>query len=220
MDRFKNRTEAGKQLAEELKIHSGKEDLIVLALPRGGVPVAFEVARTLNVPLDVFVVRKLGAPGQEELAMGAIASGAVRVLNHRVINSLNLLDEDIDRVAAREQAEVDRREQAYRGARPPLELKGKFVIVIDDGLATGATMRAAVTALRARDVAHLIVAVPVAPVETYKEFQQAGDEIVVLSTPKPFAAIGQWYEEFGQTTDAEVRDLLARAAREIPATRE
>ncbi len=219
MDRFKNRTEAGKQLAEELKIHSGKKNLIVVALPRGGVPVAFEVAKALNVPLDVFVVRKLGTPGQEELAMGAIASGAVRVLNDRVISSLNIPDDEVDRVAAREQAELERREKAYRGARPPLDLEGKFVIVIDDGLATGSTMRAAVSALRARNVAHLIVAVPLAPVETYKDFRQAGDEIVVLSTPKPFASIGQWYEDFGQTTNDEVRELLVRAAREIPATR-
>jgi predicted phosphoribosyltransferase len=203
-------------LAERLAAeYSNRPDVIVLALPRGGVPVAYEVARALGAPLDVFLVRKLGVPGHEELAMGAIASGGVRVLNQDVVRMLNVPNEVIDRVARRELAELARRETAYRDGHPAPDVRGRVVILIDDGLATGATMRAAAEALRQLGPARVVVAVPVAAPETCDEFQQYVDEIVCLLTPEPFHAVGMWYENFEQTTDDEVRELLEEARQNV-----
>lgn len=213
---FSNRIEAGRQLAEKLDKYAGREDVIVLGLPRGGVPVAYEVAKRLHVPLDVFIVRKLGVPGFEELAAGAIASGGVRVLNQDVMRAIPYADEAIEAVTAKETAELERREQLYREGRPPPELRDRIVILVDDGLATGATMRAAVKALRERGVAKIVVAVPVAPPDTCHEVEQLADETICLSTPPFFQAVGQYYEDFSQTTDDEVRDLLSSAAQNIP----
>jgi putative phosphoribosyl transferase len=215
MDRaFPNRAEAGRLLAEKLKKYAGRDDVIVLGLPRGGVPVAYEVARALNVPLDVFIVRKLGVPGFEELAAGAIASGGVRVLNKDVLRALPNADEIIEDVTAKEMAEVERREQSYRDGRPAPELRDRVAILVDDGLATGATMRAAVKALRQRGAAKIVVAVPVGPPDTCREFEDEADEIICASAPEFFQAVGQYYEDFSQTSDEEVRELLARAAQE------
>jgi putative phosphoribosyl transferase len=209
---FPDRAEAGRFLATKLSKYSGRDDVIVLGLPRGGVPVAYEVARALRVPLDVFIVRKLGVPGFEELAVGAIASGGVRVLNEDVARALPNANEIIEAVTKRETAELERREQEYRDGRPAPDLQGKTVILIDDGLATGATMRAAVKALRQRGVAKIVVAVPVGPPDTCREFEDEADEVVCASVPEFFQAVGQYYEDFSQTSDEEVRDLLARAA--------
>jgi putative phosphoribosyl transferase len=217
---FPNRTEAGRTLAENLSKYAGREDVIVLGLPRGGVPVAYEVAKQLRAPLDVFIVRKLGVPGFEELAAGAIASGGVRVLNEDVVRALPNADEAIESVTARETAELQRREQEYRDGRPAPELRDRVVILVDDGLATGATMRAAVKALRQRGVAKIIVAVPVGPPDTCREFEDEADETLCASTPEFFQAVGQYYEDFSQTSDEEVRELLASAARERPASGE
>ena len=211
---FPDRAEAGRVLGVKLSKYAGGNDVIVLGLPRGGVPVAYEVARALRVPLDVFIVRKLGVPGFEELAVGAIASGGVRVLNEEVANALPNRDEIIEAVTQRESAELERREREYRDGRPAPELQGKTVILIDDGLATGATMRAAVKALRQRRAAKIVIAVPVGPPETCKEFEDVADEVVCASAPEFFQAVGQYYEDFSQTSDEEVRDLLARAADE------
>src|SRR6266700_3251190 len=219
MRAFSNRAEAGRLLAEKLEKYAGREDVIVLGLPRGGVPVAYEVARRLNVPLDVFVVRKLGAPGFEELAVGAIASGGVRVLNDDVLRALPNADEIIESVTAKETAELQRREESYRDGRPAPELRDRVVILVDDGLATGATMRAAVKALRQRGVAKIVVAVPVGPPDTCREFEDEADETICASTPEFFQAVGQYYEDFSQTSDEEVGELLARAAQERPAGR-
>jgi putative phosphoribosyl transferase len=208
---FRDRVHAGRVLAQQLKHYADRPDVLVLALPRGGVPVGFEVSTALHVPLDVFLVRKLGVPGHEELAMGAIASGGVRVLNDDVIGSLNLHQNAIDRAAAIEQGELDRRERLYRGDRPSPDLKDRIVILTDDGLATGSTMRAAAQAVRQHHPARLVVAVPTAAVETCEEFRSEVDEVVCAVTPAPFYAVGLWYEEFSQTSDEEVRDLLARA---------
>jgi predicted phosphoribosyltransferase len=210
--RYRDRGEAGRDLAARLAHHAGRPDVLVLALPRGGVPVAYEVSTALGAPLDVFLVRKLGVPGREELAMGAIASGGVRLLNEEVVRALRIGPETIDKVTAAEQAELERREREYRGGRPAPDVRGKTVILIDDGLATGASMRAAVMALRERHPARLVVAVPIASPATCAEFQDEVDEIVCARTPEPFHAVGLWYEDFSQTTDDEVRDLLARAA--------
>ena len=210
---FPNRTEAGRQLAEKLVKYAGRADVIVLGLPRGGVPVAFEVAQRLGVPLDVFLVRKLGVPGFEELAVGAIASGGLRVLNEDVMRAIPNADEVIESVTARETAELERREQSYRDGRPPPELRDRVVILVDDGLATGATMRAAVKALRQRGVAKIVVAVPVGPPDTCREFEDEADETICASAPAFFQAVGQYYEDFSQTSDEEVRELLARAAK-------
>jgi putative phosphoribosyl transferase len=209
---FPDRAEAGRVLGLKLSKYAGGEDVIVLGLPRGGVPVAYEVARALRVPLDVFIVRKLGVPGFEELAVGAIASGGVRVLNEEVANALPNRDEIIEAVTAKETAELERREQEYRDGRPSPDLQGKTAILIDDGLATGATMRAAVKALRKRGVAKIVVAVPVGPPDTCREFEDVADEVVCASAPEFFQAVGQYYEDFSQTSDEEVRTLLARAA--------
>ncbi len=214
--RFRDRDEAGELLGRDLARRlATRDDVVVLALPRGGVPVGYAVARALGAPLDVFIVRKLGVPGHEELAMGAIASGGVRVLNQDVLNYLPVSQKMIDAVAAREQQELERREREYRGARPPLDVKGKSVIVVDDGLATGSTMRAAVAALRKMEPKRIIVAVPVAAESTCNDFRAEGigDDVVCLRTPEPFQAVGLWYSDFAQTTDEEVHELLGREPR-------
>jgi putative phosphoribosyl transferase len=212
--RFRDRTEAGQFLAAKLAAYAGRPDVLVLALPRGGVPVAFEVAKALDAPLDVFLVRKLGVPGHEELAMGAIASGGVRVLNQEVVEMLHIPEGAIAAVADEEQRELEWRERAYRGDRPVPSVRSRTIILVDDGLATGSSMRAAAAALRQREPARLVVAVPTAAPETCNEFKTEVDEIVCAITPDPFYAVGLWYEDFSQTTDQEVRDLLERAARE------
>jgi putative phosphoribosyl transferase len=214
MLRFRDRCEAGRELAAELMNYANRPDVIILALPRGGVPVAYEVARALNAPLDVFLVRKLGLPEREELAMGAIATGGVRVLNEEVVRVLRIPDEVIEAVAAEEEQELHRREREYRGDRPPPKVRGKSVILVDDGLATGSTMRAAVAALRQQKPARLVVAVPVGAPDTCSEFQNEADEVVCAQTPEPFCAVGLWYADFSQTTDEEVHELLQRAAEE------
>ncbi len=215
---FRDRVEAGRLLGAELSRRFGhRPDALVLALPRGGVPVGFEVAEALKAPLDVFIVRKLGVPGQEELAMGAIASGGVRVLNRDVIRYASIPDQVIDAVAKSEQQELERREKSYRGTRPPLDVAGKTVFVVDDGLATGSTMRAAVQALRNMSAREVIVAVPVAAKDTYIEFRTIADDIICLRTPSPFQAVGLWYENFAQTSDEEVHELLDRASKTIGA---
>jgi putative phosphoribosyl transferase len=210
---FKDRSDAGRQLAATLSHYAGRDDVLVLALPRGGVPVGYEVAEALGAPLDVFLVRKLGTPGHEELAMGAIASGGVRVLNDRVIRAIRPSEEVIARVEALERRELERREKEYRGGRPPLDVRGKTVILVDDGLATGSTMRAAVDALRRLDPAWVVVAVPVGAAETCDEFEGEADEAICAQEPEPFHAVGVWYDDFTQTTDDEVRELLDRAGR-------
>ena len=209
---FKDRSEAGWFLADKLTDYADRRDVIVLGLPRGGIPVAYEVARKLHAPLDVFTVRKLGVPGHEELAMGAIASGGVRVLNHDVLSYIRIPDEEIDRVAANELRELERRERLYRGARPPLEVRDRVVIVVDDGLATGSTMRAAVKSLRQKGPKQIVVAAPVGARETCDSFKDEVDVVCVCAlTPEPFQAVGLWYANFEQTTDDEVRHLLTRA---------
>jgi putative phosphoribosyl transferase len=197
-------------LARKLSAYANRQDVIVVALPRGGVPVAFEVAKALNVPLDVCIVRKLGVPHHKELAMGAIAAGGVRVLNYDVVSWLGISSKTIDEVAAKELRELQRRDRVYRGERPPLDVRNRTVILIDDGIATGSTMRAAIAILRQQQPQRIIVAVPVAPLETYRELQAEVDEVVCLLTPEPMNAIGLWYENFSQTTDEEVRELLAK----------
>ena len=209
---FKDRSEAGRLLATRLSAYANRPDVVVLALPRGGVPVAFEVAQALNAPLDVFVVRKLGVPGHEELAMGAIATDGVRVINNDIVLALGISAQEIDRVAEMEQKELERREHAYRGNQPALNVKGRTVIVVDDGLATGASMRAAIAALRQMQPQRIVVAVPTAAVETCQQFRDEVDEIVCATTPQPFYSVGLSYENFSQTTDAEVHTLLAQSA--------
>lgn len=208
---FRDRRAAGRLLGAKLTAYANRPDVLVLALPRGGVPVAYEVARALNVPLDVFLVRKLGVPGHEEFAMGAIAMGGVRVLNDQVVRALRIPDHVIETVAAKEQQELARRERLYRGDRPPPDVRGKTIILMDDGLATGATMHAAVKALRQQKAARIVVAVPIASPETCEDLRGDVDDIICAVTPEPFYAVGLWYEDFSQTTDEEVRDLLARS---------
>jgi predicted phosphoribosyltransferase len=210
--RFRDRVHAGRVLARALEDYKGKQNLLELALPRGGVPEAFEVARELGAPLDVFVVRKLGMPGHEEYAIGAIASGGVRILNEEAIRGFGVTDAEIDAVTAEEQMELERRERRYRDGRPAPDVRGKTVILVDDGLATGSTMRAAVEALREEGPARLVVAVPTAAPETCEDIASLVDEMVCAMTPEPFYAVGLWYDDFGQTTDEEVHDLLAIAA--------
>lgn len=207
-ERFANRAEAGKRLAERLSNYRGRDDAIVLGLPRGGVPVAYEVARQLGLPLDVFVVRKLGVPGYEELAMGAIASGNVSVLNQEVLRALPEAEKVLEAVMAREKIELERREIRYRQDRPAPDLRGRVVILVDDGLATGATMRAAAAALRKKGVAKIVIAVPVGAPETCREIESEADETICASMPVSFHGVGQFYEDFSQTTDEEVRELL------------
>jgi len=208
---YRDRIDAGKQLAARLADYADRDDVLVLALPRGGVPVAYEVAKALRAPLDIFLVRKLGVPGHEELAMGAIATGGVRILNDDVVDYLRIPGEVIDAVAADELRELERRERAYRGDRPEPDVRGKTIILVDDGLATGSTMRAAASALRQQNPARIVVAVPVSAPQTCNEYRMGVDEIICASTPEPFMGVGQWYRDFSQTTDEEVRKLLARA---------
>ena len=209
---YRDRHQAGVELASRLSHFKDRKEVVVLALPRGGVPVGAEVARALGAPLDIFLVRKLGLPGHRELAMGAIASGGVRVLNEDVVSWYRIPEAVIDDVAREEQAELERRERAYREGRAPIEIRDRIVLLIDDGLATGSSMRAAVQAVRARGPARVVVAVPVGSPDTCREFADIADEIVCARAPEHFAAVGQWYRDFSQTTDEEVRMLLHRAA--------
>lgn len=215
---FRDRSQAGQMLAGKLSAYANRPDVLVLALPRGGVPVAYEVARALNAPLDVFLVRKLGVPGHAELAMGAIASGGVRIVNDDVVEYLRIPDSVIDSVATEELQELQRREHAYRGTRPLPRIGGRTIILVDDGLATGASMRAAVTALRKEQPTRIIVAVPVVPASVQPEFKGQADEMTCILTPEPFGAVGSWYQNFVQVTDEEVRALLERAQLEHSAT--
>jgi predicted phosphoribosyltransferase len=210
--KYQDRIEAGQQLAAKLMAYANRPDVLVLGLARGGVPVAFEVAEALGVPLDVFVVRKLGVPGCEELAMGAIASGGARVLNEDVIRQLDIVPEFMHTVAAREQRILEYREHFYRGKQAAPTVQGRTILLVDDGLATGATMRAAVAALRRRQPARLVIAVPVAARSTCSALRAVADEVICAATPEPFHAVGAWYEDFSATSDAEVRDLLIRAS--------
>ena len=212
MQRFANRAEAGRMLAQQLAKYANHPDVLVLALPRGGVPIGYEVARALNAPLDVFLVRKLGIPGYEELAMGAIASGGVRVLNDQLVRAIGIPEYVIDAVAQWEQKELERRERLYRGDRPPPDVRGRTVVLVDDGLATGATMLAAVRALKQQQPARIVVAVPTASPDTCELLKNEADEVICAITPEPFHAVGLWYDDFSQTSDEEVRDLLARSA--------
>jgi predicted phosphoribosyltransferase len=216
---FPDRREAGVQLGRALGAYSNQSGVLVLGLPRGGVPVAFEVARALACPLDVFVVRKLGTPGREELAMGAIASSGVRVLNQDVIQHYHVRADTLAAVTRREELELLRRDQLYRGGRPPLAVAGQTVLLVDDGLATGSTMKAAVSALRQLTPARIVIAVPVAAAEACDELRAVADEIVCLTAPEPFHSVGSWYADFTQTTDSEVRDLLAAEATISPRER-
>jgi putative phosphoribosyl transferase len=208
---FANRTEAGQKLAMRLGKYSNRDDVIVLGTPRGGVPVAFEVAAALNLPLDIFVVRKLGVPGHEELAFGAIASGGIRVIDQDIVDGYGMTTEDVEDVTRVEQREMQRRERAYRGGRPPLRVSGLTVILVDDGIATGASIRAGIRALRQMNPARIVVAVPVAPPSTCNSLRPEVDELVCLETPEMFFGVGQFYADFSEVTDEEVNDLLARA---------
>jgi predicted phosphoribosyltransferase len=219
LTKFPDRAAAGRVLGEMLRGHAGRSDLIVLALPRGGVPVAFEVAQALGAPLDVFVVRKLGVPGCEELAMGAIASGGARVLNPNVLRQLRDPATSLAEATARETAELARREQQYRKGRPALDVQDKTVIVVDDGLATGATMRAAVAALRQLAARRVVVAVPVGDPGSCAQLRREVDEVICAITPAAFEAVGQFYEDFAQTTDEQVRNLLAHSSVQRPMRR-
>ena len=211
---FANRTEAGQELALRLSTYANRDDVIVLGAPRGGVPVAFEVARELNAPLDVFVLRKLGVPGREELAFGAIASGGIRILNRDTVEGLGLTGLDIERVTKSEKQELERRERAYRGGRRPLDVSGLTVILVDDGIATGSSMRAAIRALRQMKPARIVIAVPVAPPSTCSQLEGEADELVCLETPEPFYGVGQFYDDFSQVSDEEVKQLLENASRQ------
>jgi len=208
---FRDRADAGRHLLSRLGAYQGRPDVVVLGLPRGGIPVGYEVARGLGAPLDVFVVRKLGVPGQEELAMGAIATGGVRVVNRDVVDALHIAPDVLDRAAAQELRELERRQRSYRGDRPEPQVEGRTVILVDDGLATGSTMRAAVQALRQQRPARIVVAVPVAAFATCEELRREVEDVVCFATPEPFMAVGRFYDDFSQTTDEEVHDLLASA---------
>ncbi|MGZ3252887.1 MAG: phosphoribosyltransferase [Burkholderiaceae bacterium] len=212
--RFKDRIEAGELVAQRLMRYAGREDVIVLALPRGGVPVGYVVANALEVPLDVLLVRKLGFPGREEYAMGAIASGGVCVVHDEMLERFGISLTDVEEIKQRELKEIARREKLYRANRPVLPLQGRVVIIVDDGIATGSTMQAAVKCLRQSKPARLVIAVPVAPPDTYQALRPEVDEFICLSMPEPFFAVGTWYKNFGQTSDEEVTSLLARADRE------
>ncbi|HEY7392569.1 MAG TPA: phosphoribosyltransferase [Bryobacteraceae bacterium] len=219
---FLDRSDAGRKLAERLSHYADQPGCLILALPRGGVPVAYEVARALHLPLDIFLVRKLGVPGHEELAMGALASGGVQFLNEDVVRSLHISWQAIEAVVRKEQRELERREREYREGRATPEVSGRTIILIDDGLATGASMKAAVLALREADARRIVVAVPVASPRTCSELAEIADETICAETPDEFFAVGEWYYEFAQTTDREVREILTRAAKEyspVPAGR-
>ena len=215
MTYFKDRRDAGKKLAQKLMHYAGLPDVLVLALPRGGVPVGYEVAQALNVPLDILIVRKLGLPGREELAIGAIASGGIRVLNTDIIRMLNIPEEVINIVASRELQELQRREHSYRGGLPTPEVRDHTVILVDDGLATGASMRAAVEGMRTQHPARIVVAVPTAATEVCEAFRYEVDEIVCAQTPEPFLGVGRWYEDFSQVSDEDVRVLFEQANRQV-----
>jgi putative phosphoribosyl transferase len=217
---FADRREAGRELAAKLRHYEGRQDTVVLALPRGGVPVAFEIAEALRAPLDIFVVRKLGMPGHPEFAMGAIASGGVRVISDDVVRMYGIPDNAIEIVARRELAELERREREYRRGRPLADLRDRAVILVDDGLATGSTMRAAVQAVRAFGPARVVVAVPVGAPDTCEQFADITDETICARAPRPFSAVGLWYRDFSQTTDEEVRTLLETHARRTPEGRD
>jgi putative phosphoribosyl transferase len=210
---FENRADAGRRLATQLGNYANRNDVIVLGIPRGGVPVAFEIAMALNAPLDVFVSRKLGVPWQEELAFGAVASGGVRVLDSEVVGGVGISDSEIERVTATARMEVERRERAYRNDRPPLELEGRTVILVDDGIATGSSMSAAISALRELKLARLVIAVPVAPESTCNRLEREVDQLVCVLMPESFSGIGEFYDDFSQLADAEVTELLRRAER-------
>jgi putative phosphoribosyl transferase len=210
--RLSDRREAGRLLVSHLRPYADRPDVLVLALPRGGVPVAFEVAQALHAPMDVYLVRKLGVPGHEELAMGAVASGGVRVLNDDIVRSLGIPEAMIEAVAARELQELARRAQLYRDDRPPVDVRGRTVVLVDDGLATGATMMAAVRALRQQNPARIVVAAPIAAADTCEQLRAFADEVVCAATPEPFRAVGLWYDDFSQTTDEEVKQLLGAAS--------
>ena len=209
---FQNREQAGLRLAERLSTRDGFDSVVVNALPRGGVPIGYQLALRLNAPLDVLIVRKLGVPQHLELAMGAITTGGIRVLNEGLIRQLGITDQAIEEATARELKELHRRERSYRGERPPVPVEGSTVVVTDDGIATGATMRAAVKALRRRSPGRIVVAVPTAAPDTRNELARLADDVICLATPEPYLAVGAWYREFEQVSDEEVRDLLARAA--------
>ena len=213
---FLDRRDAGQRLAQELGSYANRSDLLVFGLPRGGVPVAYEVAHALHAPLDVFIVRKLGFPGHPELAMGAIATGGVRILDRRLIEMYDVPEDAIDEVTESEQRELERREKLYRDDRPSPEVRDHTVILIDDGLATGSTMRAAVQALRQEGARKVVVAVPIAPPDTCEAMSHEVDDIICAITPEPFLAVGVWYADFSETSDEEVRELLAKAAKELP----
>jgi predicted phosphoribosyltransferase len=213
--RFRNRKQAGRLLAERLRKYAGRDDIVVLALPRGGVPVGYEVAKELGARLGLLLVRKVGVPGHEELAMGAIATGGLLVLDDKLVRALGIDESQLQRAVAAEARELERRAAAYNGNRSPPQLEGKTVILVDDGLATGSTMRAAALTVRQLNPARIVVAVPVASAETCQEFEDVVDEILCEVTPQPFRAVGLWYDDFSQTSDDEVRDLLARAAGEV-----
>jgi predicted phosphoribosyltransferase len=213
IEQFEDRTDAGRRLAERLAAYVGRSDVLVLALPRGGVPVGFEVAARIGAPLDVFVVRKLGVPGHAELAFGAIASGGVRVLNESVVRGLRIPDDVMESITAAEQQELERRQRLYRDDRPAPDVRGRTVLLVDDGLATGATMRAAVAGLRQQGPGRIVVAVPTAAPSTCLELGEVADEVVSVITPEPFQAVGLWYRDFSPTEDVEVRALLDQAAR-------
>jgi putative phosphoribosyl transferase len=212
--RFQDRTHAGRLLAKELRRYADRQDVLVMGMPRGGVPVAFEIAKSLRVPLDVFIVRKLGVPGHEELAMGAIASGGIRILNHAVIGSTRIPEEVLEAVTKKERIEMERRELAYRGHRSAPMVRDKTIILVDDGIATGSTMLAAIAALKLQQPARIIVAAPAAPAESCDELQRTVDEVVVIARPDPFYSVGQSYESFGQTSDQEVQELLRDTTRQ------
>ena len=209
-ERFRNRTDAGRQLAEKLAAYANRPDVLVLALPRGGVPVAFELARAFGAPLNVFWCASWAFLGYEELAMGAVATGGVRVLNDEIVRGLGISEHEIDAVVARELRELSRRDRLYRGDRPPSDVAGRTVILVDDGLATGATMRAAVQALRQQQPGRIVAAVPTASPDTCQVLKAEADDVICAITPEPFFAVGHWYDDFTQTTDDEVRELLAR----------
>ena len=217
---FKDRADAGRVLAQHLTEYVNRNDVVILALPRGGVPVGYAVARALQAPMDIYLVRKLGAPGQEELAMGAIASGGVMVLNQQVVRTLNIPDRVIEQVAHKEREELMRREEMYRDDHPRLDVTGRVAILVDDGLATGASMQAAAASLKARRPRKIVVAVPVGAPDTCQRIEQQVDEVVCAVTPQPFYGVGQWYDHFDQMTDDEVREILSEADKVLPEQKE